>query len=121
MNNEFRPDVPFEPWGPLISPNYVKEPINNADIIVASVVWALTLINAIIGCWLAIAQTKSSKYPRRSTYVWMIWLELGASFIMGFECYLHLMKFIKPSKSFKNVLSGPFLTFPRFLFLLHYS
>jgi hypothetical protein len=121
MDKEFRPDVPFEPWGPLISPHYVKEPISNADIIVSSVVWALTLINAIIGCWLAIQQTKGSKYPARSTYVWMIWLELGASFIMGFECYMHLLKFIKPSEWFDFVSGGAMLTLPRFLFLLYHS
>jgi hypothetical protein len=120
MNNEFRPDVHFEPWGPLISPHYVKEPITKADIIVASVVWALTVINAIIAFWLATSQTRSSKYPVRSTYVWMIWLELLASFIMGFECYLHLLKFIKPSECFLVMSGGTMLTFPRLPFLSLY-
>ena len=30
--------------------------------------------------------------------MWIIWLELLVSFIMGLECYLHLLKFIRPSK-----------------------
>jgi hypothetical protein len=30
-------------------------------------------------------------------YVWMIWLELVISFAMGLECFLHLLKIIKPS------------------------
>jgi|TARA_R110002003_G_scaffold814_5_gene21556 hypothetical protein len=98
MNDEFRPDVRFEPWGPLISPSYKQEPITRADIIVASVVWALTLVNAIIAIWLSLSQTKTSRNPLRSVYVWMIWLELLASFVMGLECFLHLLKIIPPSR-----------------------
>lgn len=98
MNDEFRDDPSFKPWGPLISPNYENEPITKADIIVASVVWGLTLVNVIIAIWLAWGQSKVSRSPLRSVYVWMIWLELLVSFIMGLECFLHLLKFIRPSK-----------------------
>ncbi|KAJ4353007.1 hypothetical protein N0V95_003725 [Ascochyta clinopodiicola] len=98
MNNEFRDDPSFKPWGPLISPSYVNEPITTADIIVASTVFALTLINVFIGIWLAWGQSKVSRNPLRSVYVWMIWLELGISLVMGIECFMHLMKIIKPSK-----------------------
>jgi hypothetical protein len=121
MNNEYRPEVLVKPWGPFISPNYVNERITKADIIVASIVWTLTLVNVIIGCWLAVAQTKHSRSPSRSVYVWMIWLELIASFIMGLECILHLLKHIPPSECFKNVSGEIMLTFFRFLFLLFYS
>jgi hypothetical protein len=31
-------------------------------------------------------------------YVWMIWLELVVSFVMGLECWLHILKVIPPSK-----------------------
>lgn len=97
MNDEFR-DVPsFQPWGPLISPNYKNEAITKADIIIASIVWGLTLINLIVGIWLAWGQSKVSRSPLRSVYVWMIWLELVISFAMGLECFLHLLKIIKPS------------------------
>lgn len=98
MNNEFREDASFQPWGPLISPNYKNESITTADIIVASVVWGLTLVNVIIGIWLAYGQSKASRSPLRSVYVWMIWLELVVSFVMGLECFLHLLKYIRPSK-----------------------
>jgi hypothetical protein len=103
MNSEYHPEVSIKPWGPFISPNYVNERITKADVVVASIVWALTLVNVIIGCWLAIAQTKHSRSPLRSVYVWMIWLELMASFIMGLECILHLLKHIPPSESFDTV------------------
>ncbi|KAH7069160.1 hypothetical protein BKA63DRAFT_102191 [Paraphoma chrysanthemicola] len=100
MNDEFRANVHFEPWGPLISPKYEKEPITNSDIIVASVVWALTLVNAIIAVWQALSQTKNSRSPIKSVYVWMIWLELVVSFVMGLECFMHLLKIIPPSFAF---------------------
>ncbi|KAF2029674.1 hypothetical protein EK21DRAFT_67246 [Setomelanomma holmii] len=100
MNHEFRANVRFEPWGPFVSPNYVNEPITYSDIIVSSVVWALTLISAIIATWQALLQTKHSRAPWRSIYVWMIWLELVASLTMGLVCYLHLLKYIPPSFAF---------------------
>ncbi|KAF2994502.1 hypothetical protein E8E13_002454 [Curvularia kusanoi] len=100
LSNEFREDPSFQPWGPLISPNYVNEEITTADIIIASVVWGLTLVNVIIGIWLAWGQSKASRSPLRSVYVWMIWLELVISFIMGLECFLHLLKYIRPSFAF---------------------
>lgn len=99
MNDEYKDDPSFKPWGPLISPNYVNEPIKKADIVVASVVWFLTLVNAMIAMYLGWGQTKGSRSPLRSVYVWMIWLELAVSLTMGLECYLHLLKYIKPSKS----------------------
>jgi hypothetical protein len=98
MNDEFRNVSSFKPWGPLISPTYENEHITGADITVASVVWALTLVNVGIAIWLACIQTKTSKSPLSSVYVWMIWLELATSFIMGLECFLHLLKFIPPSE-----------------------
>lgn len=98
MNEEFRQDPSFKAWGPLISPDYHNENITRADITVASAVWALTVVNAIIGIWLALGQTKASRSPIRSVYVWMIWLELTVSFVMGLECFLHLLKIIRPSE-----------------------
>jgi hypothetical protein len=98
MNNEFRKDADFRPWGPLISPNYQNESITKTDIVVASVVWALTLVNVIIALWQVAKQTKTSRSPLRSVYVWMIWLELTISFIMGLESFLHLLKVIPPSE-----------------------
>lgn len=99
MTNEFRNVPSFKPWGPFISPNYVNEPITKVDIIIASVVWALTLVNVIIAIYLIYGQTRGSRSPLRSTYVWMIWSELVISFVMGLECFLHLLKYIRPSKS----------------------
>ncbi|KAI8942844.1 hypothetical protein NX059_000884 [Plenodomus lindquistii] len=100
MNEEFRIVPSFTPWGPFISDTYELEPITKADIIIASVVWGLTLVNVVIAIWLGISQTKGSRSPLRSVYVWMIWLELIVSFCMGLECFLHLMKLIRPSFAF---------------------
>lgn len=105
MNDEYRVDPSFQPWGPLISPEYKLEPITTADIITASTVFGLTLINVIIGIWLAYGQLRASRSPLRSVYVWMIWLELVVSFVMGVECFLHLLKYIRPSKLMQVQLS----------------
>jgi hypothetical protein len=99
MNDEFRDDPSFRPWGPLISPNYENETITTADIIIAAVVFALTLVNVVVGVYLAYGQSKVSRSPLRSVYVWMIWLELVISLVMSIECFLHLLKYIKPSKN----------------------
>ena len=98
MSKEFRDDPSFKPWGPLISPDYVNEAITKSDIIIASVVWALTLVNVLIAIYLIYGQTRGSRSPLRSVYVWMIWLELVISFVMGLQCFLHLLKYIRPSK-----------------------
>jgi hypothetical protein len=104
MNDEFRENTPFKPWGPLISPTYRNEPITKSDMIVASVVFALTLVNVIVALWQVSYQTKNSRSPMRSAYIWMIWLELSVSFVMALESYLHLLKIIKPSESMPTVV-----------------
>src|SRR3712207_6235186 len=98
MDREFRHDPSFIAWGPFIPSTYRNEPITLADIIISSVVWSLTCIFSILACYLGYGQTKGSRYPWRSTYVWLIWLELVVCFVMGLECFLHLLKFIRPSE-----------------------
>jgi len=93
-------DPNFTPWGPFISPQYKQEPITNSDITIASVVWGLTILNACIALCMAVNQTRSSRAPWRSVYIWMIWVELVVSFAMGMECYFHLLKLIRPSFAF---------------------
>ncbi|KAL5394015.1 hypothetical protein PMIN03_013082 [Paraphaeosphaeria minitans] len=100
MDDEHRYDPTFKPWGPLISPHYVDEYITKSDIMIASIVWGLTLINVIIAIYIGYGQTKTLSSPLRSVYIWMIWLELLVSFIMGLGCFLHLLKYIKPSFAF---------------------
>ncbi|KAH9882219.1 hypothetical protein J1614_001391 [Plenodomus biglobosus] len=100
MNDEYKIDPSFQPWGPFISPTYELEPITKSDVVIASIVWGLTCINILLAVYLGIHQTKGSRSPLRSVYVWMIWLELLVSFLMGLECFLHIMKLIRPSFAF---------------------
>lgn len=97
MSNEWRPNVPFDPWGPFIGKDFENELITKNDIIIASVVWAATLVNVVIAIYLGYYQSKISRSPLRSVYIWMIWMELGVCFIMGLECFLHVVKIIRPS------------------------
>lgn len=118
---EFKEDPNFTPWGPFISPNYVLEPITVADVATASAVFGLTLVNVVIAIYMGYGQTKGSKTPLRSVYVWMIWLELLVSFCMGLECFLHLLKLIRPSMSCLTWVKMIMLTDLRFCILLYNS
>ncbi|CAI6334885.1 unnamed protein product [Periconia digitata] len=100
MDREFR-DVPgFVAWGPFIPSTYKNEDITLADVVIASVVWGLTVVFSILAVYLGYGQTIGSRYPWKSIYVWLIWLELIVCFVMGLECFLHLMKIIRPSFAF---------------------
>ena len=98
-----------------------NQAITGADIVIASVVFGLTIVNVGIAIHLGYSQTKSSKSPLRSVYVWLIWLELLVSFLMGLECYLHLMKIIRASKFSIFLLLTVWLTTFRLRFLLYHS
>ncbi|KAF2866306.1 hypothetical protein BDV95DRAFT_505159 [Massariosphaeria phaeospora] len=100
MDKEFQLDENFTPWGPFVPATFRNEPITLSDIIIASIVWILTVVNVFIAIWLGYRQTRASRSPLRSVYVWLIWLELLASFSMGLECILHLLKIIRPSFAF---------------------
>lgn len=52
---------------------------------------------ALMAVYLAVKQTKSSRRPLKSVYVWMIWIELVACVIIAFECLLYLLYVIRPS------------------------
>lgn len=97
MSHEFKDDPSFVAWGPFIPPHYQNEEITLSDIIIASVVFSLTMIFSILAVYLGIGQTKGSHSAFKSTYVWLIWVELVVCFVMAVECFLHLLKIIKPS------------------------
>lgn len=90
--------------GPLISPNYIPENIDGADVAASSVVWSLSLVWCGICSWQSLAQTKQARNPYRSVYIWMIWLEQLVCFAMGLECWCFIMKWIYPSKHLIDVL-----------------
>ncbi|KAF2135049.1 hypothetical protein P153DRAFT_270873, partial [Dothidotthia symphoricarpi CBS 119687] len=97
MNEEFMPDPGFTAWGPFVNDDYIIQPITKASIIIAGVVFGLSNIFAITGAYVAVQQTRFCQRPWRSPYIWMIWLELGACFIIAIQCMLYLLKVIRPS------------------------
>jgi TRAP-type C4-dicarboxylate transport system permease small subunit len=98
MNMEWRPEVDTSPFGPFVGKNFKNESITHTDVAITSVVWALTLVNIVIAGWLGYKQCHSSRSPLRSVYIWMIWIEMAASFIMGLVCFLFVLKYVRPSK-----------------------
>ena len=87
----------YVPWGPFISDDYVLLSVTRTDIIIAGAVFALANIFALFGAYVATRQTMASQRPLKNAYIWMIWLELAASVVIGIECLLFLLRIIRPS------------------------
>jgi len=97
MNDLYRPHANNDPWGPIISPNFIDPPTTNSDVIISTIPWALTLVNLIIAVWQGYNQTKAARNPSRSTYVWMIWTTMIVCFTHGLLAYLHVLRYVPPS------------------------
>ncbi|KAF9701192.1 hypothetical protein EKO04_001073 [Ascochyta lentis] len=97
LSTEFNPDPTYTAWGPFIRDDYLVQPVTYRDIIVAGFVFGLANLFAVSGAYIAFRQTRSCRAPWRSAYIWMIWLELAASFVISVECLLYLLKVIRPS------------------------
>jgi hypothetical protein len=94
---EYNPDPTFTAWGPFIRDDYYIQPVSYRDLIVAGTVFGLANIFAVSAAYIASRQTRACRKPWRSAYIWMIWLELAASVVIGIECLLYLLKVIRPS------------------------
>jgi hypothetical protein len=96
-SSEFNPDPTFTAWGPFIRDDYYIQPVTYRAITVAGMVFGFAGLFAISAAYIAFRQTKASRNPSRSPYIWMIWLELAASVVIAIECLLYLLKVIRPS------------------------
>ena len=96
-DTEFNPDPTFTGWGPFIHEDYYIQPVTYKAIITAGLVFGLANLFAILAAYIAFKQTRACRNPLRSVYIWMIWLELAASFVIAIECLLYLLKVIRPS------------------------
>ncbi|KAJ4367729.1 hypothetical protein N0V86_009850 [Didymella sp. IMI 355093] len=95
--SEFNPDPTFTAWGPFIRDNYYIQPVTYRAITLAGLVFGLANIFAISAAYIAFRQTMACRRPWKSAYIWMIWLELAASFVIAVECLLYLLKVVRPS------------------------
>ncbi|KAJ8117044.1 hypothetical protein OPT61_g1669 [Boeremia exigua] len=95
--SEFKPDPSFTAWGPFVRDDYYIQPVTYRAITVASIVFGLASLFGISAVTIAFRQTRACRYPLKSAYIWMIWLEIAASFVIAVECLLYLLKVIRPS------------------------
>lgn len=109
-STEFSPDPTFTAWGPFIRDDYYIQPVTYRAIIVAGLVFGLANLFAISAAYIALRQTKACRRPWRGAYIWMIWLELAASFVIAVECLLYLLKVIRPSFYFYMSICTSFNT-----------
>lgn len=80
----------------FIPPNYVAQQVTRTDMNVASICWGFTLGFGFLTTWEAMRQTLRARDPLRSTYVWMIWLELLVCLAFSIICWIHLDGGIPP-------------------------
>jgi hypothetical protein len=97
MSEEIAPPPGFNAWGPFVRDNYRVLRVTRADLIIASVAFALANIFALSATFIAIRQTRDCRRPWRSAYIWMIWFELAASVVLAVESLLYLLRVIRPS------------------------
>ncbi|POS82267.1 hypothetical protein EPUL_005119, partial [Erysiphe pulchra] len=76
--------------------------VTRKDLAIASLAWGFTMGFGFLTTWNAMKQTASvhRRYgtPRLiSPYIWMIWLEIFISFILGITCWLHMVGVVHPS------------------------
>ncbi|KAH6900813.1 hypothetical protein B0T10DRAFT_37694 [Thelonectria olida] len=89
----------------LLSPHYKPLEVTQHDLIIASIAWGFTIGFGWLTTWTALKQSvqiwrRRGRAVLRSTYVWMIWLEILVCLIFGIICYLHLQHMIPPSFAF---------------------
>ena len=97
MGKEFKEDLGFTAWGPLIKQPYYIQPITRTDIILAGCAFGTAMCFAILAVYRGIHQTKASRRPVKCIYIWMMWIELVACVIIAIVCLLYLLKIIRPS------------------------
>ncbi|KAF2440021.1 hypothetical protein P171DRAFT_324955, partial [Karstenula rhodostoma CBS 690.94] len=88
----------FQAFGPFLDPDTFEiMPTTYRAIIVAGIVFGLSMAFAISAAYLAVQQTRNSRRPLKSIYIWMIWIELVACIIIAIECLLYLLYIVPPS------------------------
>lgn len=97
MGISWSPDDLPGPVGPFIPAHYVPENITKGDFTAATVVWALTVLWAGICSYQSYQQTKQARNAWKSVYIWLVWLEIVASFAMGLQCWIYMFRLIHPS------------------------
>ncbi|KAF2635177.1 hypothetical protein P280DRAFT_378149, partial [Massarina eburnea CBS 473.64] len=97
MRTTFKEDPSFTAWGPFIKQSYDVQTITRNDIIIAGCVFGAAMSLALLAIFMGIQQTKASRRPFKSAYIWMVWIELAACIVIAMICLLYLLKYIRPS------------------------
>lgn len=80
----------------FIPSTYVAQQVTRTDLNVASICWGFTLGFGFLTTWEAMRQSLRARDPLRSTYIWMIWLELLVCLVFSIICWIHLNGVIPP-------------------------
>ncbi|KAF2823001.1 hypothetical protein CC86DRAFT_299984 [Ophiobolus disseminans] len=94
----FRYDPTFTAFGPFVnSDTYLVPAVNRGDSITGGVVFGIVIAFAISTAYIGFRQTKRSRQPWKSAYIWMIWLEWTACVAIATVCLLFIYRIIRPS------------------------
>lgn len=96
MSFDFDPH--FTSWGPFIQhETFQIQPLSQAAFIAATTIFVITGFVACSTAYAAFKQTKRSRGPWSSGYIWMIWMEWASCVALAIICMLHLLRVIRPS------------------------
>jgi len=94
----FQYDPHFTSWGPFINHDtYVIQGVSREDIITTGVAYAIVSAFAVSTAYVGYKQTKRTRQPWKSAYIWMVWLEWAACVSIATESLLYILRVIRPS------------------------
>jgi hypothetical protein len=94
---ERQPHPGYTAWGPFVSDDYYIQPLSRRANIISGIIFGVAMLLALLAGYYAVYQTKASRIPAKSPYIWMIWLELVACVALAIECFCYLHMVIRPS------------------------
>jgi hypothetical protein len=88
----------FTSWGPFINHDtFIVQPVSRADFATAIIAFVLVIVFATSAAYVGYRQTRRSREPWKSAYIWMVWLEWASCLIIGIECMLFIVRAVRPS------------------------
>ncbi|KAF1915889.1 hypothetical protein BDU57DRAFT_209823 [Ampelomyces quisqualis] len=91
-------DPNFTAWGPFVNPKtFIIQPVTKGDLATAIVAFFVVIVFASSAAYVGYKQTRRSREPWKSAYIWMIWLEWASCLVMGIECLMFIMRVLRPS------------------------
>jgi hypothetical protein len=98
-------DSNFTSWGPFINHDtFIIQPVTPGDLATAIVVFVIVFGFAASAAYVGYKQTKRSREPWKSAYIWMVWAEWASCLLLAILCMLFIVRAVRPSFYFFMVI-----------------